>query len=139
MTHKIKITALVLMSSIIFLSNQSRAQSTGPSIVGKWTETKSMQVNRHEDKGFTDTTVAKYEGCSITFTADNHFHDISLKSTTDGDYVINGDTLREMIPALNKFVEYKVLWLTDHILVISTTGYIAEPPTATETTYTYTR
>ena len=139
MTQKIKLTALAFMSYIIFLSTGGLAQSIGPSIVGKWTETKSTQVNRHEDKGFTDTTVAKYEGCSVTFTADKHFHDISLKSITDGDYVITGDTLREIIPALNKFVEYNILWLTDHTLVISTTGYIAEPPTATETINTYTR
>jgi hypothetical protein len=139
MPQKIKLTALAFLSCILCLSIQSRAQSTGPSIVGKWTETKSIQANRHEDKGFTDTTFADYEGCSVTFTADNHFHDVSLKSTADGDYAINGDTLREIIPALNKFVGYKVLWLSDHALIIYTTGYITEPPTITETTITYSR
>jgi hypothetical protein len=137
MTKKIKITALVLMSGI--MSYQSPAQPTGPSIVGKWTETNSTQVNRHQDKDYTDSTFANFEGCSVTFTADNHFHDVSLKSTTDGDYVINKDTLREMVLTLNKFIEYKVLWLTEHTLVLYTTGHIIDPPTATETTITYSR
>jgi hypothetical protein len=139
MTQKIKLTALAFMSCTIFLSSHCRAQSAGPSIVGKWTETTSTQITRHEDRMFTDTTVAKYEGCSITFTADMHFHDVSLKSTADGDYVINRDTLREIIPALNKFVEYSVTLLTDHDLAIRTSTTIADPATTIETTYHYTR
>ena len=137
MTRKITITALVLMSCI--MSYQCLAQAATASIVGKWTESKSIQVNRHEDMGYTDTTFADYQGCSVTFTEDKRYHDVSLKSTTDGDYVINGDTLRELVPPLNKFVEYKVIWLSDHALVLYTTGYIKEPPTATETTISYTR
>ena len=137
MTKKITITALVLMSGI--MSYQCLAQAATASIVGKWTETKSTQVNRHEDKGYTDSTFADYQGCSVTFTEDKRYHDISLKSTTDGDYVISGDTLRELVPPLNKFVEYKILWLSDHALILYTTGYIKDPPTITETTITYTR
>jgi hypothetical protein len=137
MTQKIKLTALVLMSGI--MSYQSLAQVTKPSIVGKWTETKSTQVNRHEDLGYTDTTFADYQGCSVTFTDDKHYHDISLKSTTHGDYVINGDTLREMVPPLTTSVQYTIIRLTEHELILFTAGYIKEPATATETTITYSR